>query len=81
LVLSIRFQHAILHCLVAKGTGSDIYRMKEISDIKEQELKSTSKDFIRYQTLSKANNDIMNKTEKLPIFNRYTLADPRPGSW
>jgi hypothetical protein len=67
--------------LVAKGTGSDIYRMKEISDMKEQVLKSTSKDFIRYQTLSKANNDIMNKTEKLPIFNRYTQADPRPGSW
>ena len=66
---------AVSACVVAQGTGSDINRMKEISDIKEQELKSTSKNFIRHKTLLEASNDVMNKTEKLSIFEKYTLAD------
>ena len=45
-----------------------LYRMKDISDIKQHELESASNDFIRYKTLSEANDEIMNKVEKLPIF-------------
>ena len=49
--------------------------MKDISDIKQHELESASNDFIRIKTLSEANDVIMNKVEKLPIFEKYTLAD------
>ena len=68
-------ESAISACIVAKGTGSDIYRMKDISDIKQHELESAANDFIRIKTLSEANDVIMNKVEKLPIFEKYTLAD------
>ena len=68
-------ESAISACIVAKGTWSDIYRMKDISDIKQHELESAANDFIRIKTLSEANDVIMNKVEKLPIFEKYTLAD------
>lgn len=62
-------------CMVAKGTGTDIYRMKDISDIKEQDLISTYNNFFRYKTLTEASDMIMNKVAKLTIFEKYTLAD------
>ena len=68
-------ESAISACVVAQGTGSDIHRMKDISDIKQHELESASNDFIRYKTLSEANDEIMNKVEKLPIFEKY-IANP-----
>ncbi len=69
-------QEAFIYaCLVAKGTGNDIHKMKDISDIKEQDLISTYNNFIRYQTLTEASDEIMNKVAKLPIFTKYTLTD------
>lgn len=65
----------ITACLVAKGTGSDIHKMKDISDIKEQDLISTYNNFIRYRTITEASDVVMNKIAKLPIFTKYTLAD------
>lgn len=62
-------------CLVAKGTGIDIEKMKDISDVKEQDLKSTYADFIRHMTLTQASDTVMNRLKKLPIFEKYTLAD------
>lgn len=62
-------------CIVAKGTGSDIHKMKDISDIKEQDLISTYHNFIRYRTITDASDKIMNDIAKLPIFSKYTLAD------
>lgn len=62
-------------CLVAKGTGTDIYKMKDISDVKEQDLTSTYNSFIRYKTLTGASDMVMNKVAKLAIFEKYTLAD------
>jgi hypothetical protein len=66
---------AISACVVAKGTGSDIHRMKDISNIKQSELESASKNFLQIKTLSEANDVVINKVEKLPIFEKYTLAD------
>jgi len=66
---------SISACIVAKATGSDIYRMKDISDIKEHSLHFTYNNFIRFQTLSLASNSIINKVATLPIFNEYTLTD------
>jgi len=62
-------------CLVAKGTGIDIDKMKDISDVKEHDLKSTYADFIRHMTLTQASDVVMNRLKKLPIFEKYTLAD------
>ena len=46
-----------------------------ISDIKESRLTRASEDFIRYKTLTEASDDIINETQKLPIFEKDTLAD------
>lgn len=62
-------------CLVAKGTGIDLDKMKDICDVKEQDLKSTYTDFIRHMTLTQASDAVMNRIKKLPIFKKYTLAD------
>lgn len=62
-------------CLVAKGTGNDIYKMKDISDVKEHDLISSYNNFIRYKTLTNASDVVMNKVARLPIFEKYTLAD------
>ncbi|STX38786.1 Tn3 family transposase [Legionella feeleii] len=62
-------------CLVAKGTGIDIDKMKDISDVKEHDLKSTYADFIRHMTLTQASDVVMNRLKKIPIFEKYTLTD------
>ena len=62
-------------CLVAKGTGIDIDKMKDISDVKEHDLKSTYAYFIRHMTLAQASDVVMNRLKNLPIFEKYTLAD------
>ena len=62
-------------CLVAKGTGTDIYKMKDISDILEQDLIFTYNSFIRSQTIIAGSDVIMNKVSKLPIFTEYTISD------
>jgi TnpA family transposase len=68
-------ESVIAACLVAKGTGTDIYKMKDISDVKEQDLKFTYNNFIRYKTIVDASDVVMNQVAKLPIFEKYTLAD------
>jgi hypothetical protein len=62
-------------CIVANATGTDTKKMKEISDVKAQDLDNVNKNFIRGQTLWSANEIIMNHTAKLSIFNQYNLAD------
>jgi len=66
---------SISACIVAKGTGNDIYKMKDICDLKEQELTFTHNNFIRHSTLVEASDMIINKVAKLPIFEKYTLTD------
>ena len=62
-------------CLVAKATGNDIYKMKDMSDVKEQDLMYTYNNFIRLGTLTSTSNTIINKVATLPIFEKYKLAD------
>lgn len=49
--------------------------MKDICDLKEQELISTHNNFIRHSTLIEGSDAIINKVVKLPIFEKYTLTD------
>lgn len=68
-------ESSIAACIVAKATGIDIYRMKDISDIKEQDLIFNYNNFIRYKTLTSASDIVINKVAKLPIFEKYNLSD------
>jgi TnpA family transposase len=65
----------ILACIIANATGIETKKMKEISDVKENDLDRANKNHIRYQTLCAANNVIMNHTAKLSIFAEYNLSD------
>ena len=62
-------------CIVASATGTETKKMKEISDVKGQDLDNVNKNFMRWQTLSSASEIIMNNTAKLPIFDEYNLSD------
>jgi TnpA family transposase len=62
-------------CIVANATGTEAKKMKDISDVKEQDLDNVNKNFMRRQTLWSASEVIMNHTAKMPIFNEYNLAD------
>ena len=62
-------------CIIANATGTEIQKMIDISDIDGQSLKRTNDNFIRFQTLRIASDTIINKTAKLPIFQKYTLSD------
>lgn len=66
----------VIHaCIIANATGTETKKMKAISDAKEQDLDRVNKNYIRYQTLTTANDAIMNHTAKLPIFLEYNLSD------
>jgi TnpA family transposase len=66
----------VIHaCIIANATGTETKKMKAISDVKEQDLDRVNKNYIRYQTLTTANDAIMNHTAKLPIFSEYNLSD------
>ena len=66
----------VIHaCIIANATGIETKKMKEISDVKENDLDRVNKNYIRYQTLYTANDVIMNHTAKLPIFAEYNLSD------
>ncbi|WP_218014666.1 Tn3 family transposase [Candidatus Regiella insecticola] len=62
-------------CVIANATGTEMKKMKDISDIDAQSLKNTQKNFIRPQTLSQASDMIINQTEQFPIFKEYNLSD------
>jgi len=64
---------SIYACIIAAAMGIESKKMKAISDVKE--IDNVSKNFIRYQTLSVANNVIMNHTAELPIFSEYNLSN------
>ena len=66
----------VIHaCIIANATGIETKKMKEISDVKENDLDRVNKNYIRYQTLYAGNDVIMNHTAKLPIFAEYNLSD------
>jgi len=62
-------------CIIAAATGIETKKMKEISDVNDQDLDRVSKNFVRQQTLYAASEEIINHTAKLPIFSVYNLAD------
>jgi TnpA family transposase len=65
----------IAACLVAWGTNMGLGRMGEISDINYQQLVTTSDNFLRLETLQKANDQVSNAIAQLPIFQQYMIDD------
>jgi TnpA family transposase len=70
-------EDAILACITANATNHGIYSLSEISDISYSKLLSTQKNFIRLETLEKANTILANGIAELPMFKRWNLMDNR----
>jgi TnpA family transposase len=65
----------LIAVLIANGAGFGVRRMAEISDINVNELMSTNNNFFRLKTLREANDVVINKIARLPIFKFYTLSE------
>ena len=65
----------ILACLIADGTSLGIYKLADISSLNFHVLSTTEKNFIRTETLRKANDIISNAISKLPIFQHWNIND------
>jgi len=66
-------QRTLTACILAWGTNMGLDRMAQISDIGYQALATTSNNFIRLETLQKANASVANAIAQLPIFQQYNL--------
>jgi len=66
---------AIAACLLAWGTNMGLGRMGTISDLGFQTLATTSNNFLRLETLKKANDQVSNAVAKLSVFQQYMLDD------
>lgn len=65
----------IVACLVAWASNMGLGRMSQVSDINYHQLAGTSTNFIRLETLKKANDQISNAIAELPIFRHYYIDD------
>jgi TnpA family transposase len=66
-------EHVIIACLIAWGNNMGMGRMGQISDLDYQLLATTSDNFIRLETLNKANELISNAIAELSIFHHYDI--------
>ena len=67
--------NALSATILAEGTGIGTQKMAGISDISSTSLETISSTHLRVPTLREANNILVNKIAKLPIFKFYTLTD------
>jgi TnpA family transposase len=65
----------LIACILAWGTNMGLGRMSQTSDIGYQALVTTSNNFLRLETLQKANDAIVNAIAQLPIFQQYHIGD------
>ncbi len=68
-------ERILIACILAWGTNMGLGRMGQISDIAYQTLATTSDNFIRLETLQKANDAVVNAITQLPIFHYYHIGD------
>jgi TnpA family transposase len=67
--------HTLIACVLAWGTNMGLGRMSQTSDIGYQDLATTSNNFVRLETLQKANDVVANAIAHLPIFQHYHIGD------
>jgi TnpA family transposase len=65
----------LIACILAWGTNMGLGRMGQTSDIGYQALAPTSNNFVRLETLQKANDVVANAVAQLPIFQHYHIGD------
>lgn len=65
----------ILACIVAMGTNMGLWKMAEVSGLSHSSLMTTSRNFLRPETLRVANDAITNAIAKLPAFHLYDIQD------
>lgn len=66
-------ENTINACLIAWGTNIGLGKMRGISDISSQKLRTASDNFIRPETLSMANDLIANAISEFPLFQNYNI--------
>lgn len=77
----IRTKHAkqkiednyIIACIIADGLGFGMYQMSQTCDINIHTLLLYEKNFLRVETLNRANNLVVNKIAKLDIYKEWQL--------
>lgn len=65
----------LIACILGWGTNMGLGRMGQTSDIGYQALSTTSNNFIRLETLQKANDVVANAIAQLPIFRQYRIGN------
>ena len=65
----------LMACILAWGTNMGLGRMSQTSDIGYQALVATSNNFVRLETLQKANDVVANAIAHLPIFQQYHIGN------
>ena len=65
----------LIACILAWGTNMGLGRMGQTSDIGYQALFTTSNNFVRLETLQKANDVVANALAQLPIFQQYHIGN------
>lgn len=65
----------LIAAILALGTNHGVRKMAQISDISAQQLNAAVNNFIRNETLEKANIKIVNATSKLPMFQYYNIEE------
>jgi TnpA family transposase len=65
----------LIATILALGTNHGIRKMAQISDINASQLNAALNNFIRNETLDKANAKIVNATARLPMFPYYNVEE------
>jgi len=65
----------LIACILANGTNYGLYKMANISDRSMGKLRSVDDSYIRYETLTQANDKVSNAIATLPIFAYYHVDD------
>jgi TnpA family transposase len=75
LIFKISDDSELIACLIAWGTNMGLGRMGETSDISYHTLANASDNFLRPETLRRANDLISNAIAELPIFRHYDIGE------
>lgn len=67
--------HEILACIVAMGTNMGLSKMAEVSGLTSSSLITTTRNYVRLETLHEANNAISNAIAALPLFKLFNIHD------
>ncbi len=61
--------------IIANGTNYGLFRMAHISDRSYEQLRSTQANYLRMETLNKANDTVSNAIASLEIFKHYNIQE------